>query len=107
MNARDHHVIQQAAEAARRQAELEGRFRDGSAYVPPLGANGDSIRSYRGFEGISDEMLRERANFSLQAHMAGVKPAEPKVLDLAAMSPEELRGLAQAAATELESREED
>src|SRR5215472_14674283 len=100
MNAREAHVIQQTAEAAKRQAELEKTFRDGSAPVPPLGTNGASIRSYRGFEGITDEILKERANFNLQEHLAGVKkPAEPKVLDLGAMSPEELRGLAQAAVT--------
>lgn len=107
MNAHDAKVVNQTIEAARRQAELEGRHRDLTKEIPPLGTNGASIRSHKSFEGISDAILEERAKFNLRDHMLGVKAQESKTLNLGSMTPEELQGLAQAAAQELESRKGD
>ncbi len=96
---------------AQRQAELQARHRDLTKPVPPIGTDGDSLRSVKGFEGITDEALQERATFNLQEHMKGM----PKVatmthesrrsdIDLSKMTEEELHGLAGAALSELEQR---
>ena len=94
-----------------RQAELEKRHRDLTKPVPPIGTDGESLRNVKGFEQISDEMLEERANFNLREHMRKVgatlpaKPPIQSVVDLSSMSPEELRGLAGAAQSELAQKE--
>lgn len=80
-----------------RQAELEKRHRDLTKPVPPLGSDGDSLRSIRGFEGITDEMLRER-----EAHSRGTMVAKvsQQTVNLSKMTREELLGLADAALSE-------
>lgn len=90
---------------AKRQAELEALHRDVTKPVPPPGTDGDSLRHIRGMEQISDEMLQERATFNLKEHMAK-QGAGAGALDLAKLSTEELEGLANAAAREMQTREE-
>lgn len=90
------------AATLKRQKELEARHRDLTKPIPALGSTPESLRGQRGFEGITDEMLAERANFNLKDHMA--KPPQAN-MDLRKMTPQELRGLAQAAASELDNRE--
>ncbi len=105
---------------AQRQAELQARHRDLTKPVPPVGSTPESIRDVKGFEGITDAMLDERATFNLQDHMKGmgkrsIAVNEFKVeglsgdgrmatLDLQRMTEEELHGLAGAALSELEQR---
>ncbi len=97
---------------AQRQAELEARHRDLTKPVPPIGTDAESLRQVKGFEGITNEMLDERANFNLRDHMKGnsVKVAtmlheqRRSDLDLSKMTEEELHGLAGAALSELEQR---
>ena len=102
--------------AAQRQAELEARHRDLTKVIPPPGTDGDSLRALKGFESVTDEMLAERATFNLKDHMRGAKITtvttvdageQARTVDMAAMSPEELRGLIEAAARELEQKEPD
>ncbi len=106
----DARVIAQAAENARRQAELEKRHRDLTKPVPPVGSDGDSLRGVKGFEGITDEILEERANFNLRSMHTTQTPvgklSVPNILpiNLRAMTAEELHALAGAALTEFEQR---
>lgn len=94
-----------------RQAQLEASHRDVTKPQPPAGTDGDSLRKIRGFDQISDQMLNERASFSLKNHMAGLKPTSVSVrgdrntLDLSAMSAEELAGLEKAAKQERKNKE--
>ncbi len=91
---------------ARRQAELEARNRDLTKPEVQLGSTGDSLRSVRGMENITDEMLQERATFNLKDHMAKqTAKIEAKTLDLKTLSAEELRGLRDAADQELAQKE--
>lgn len=93
---------------ARRQAELEAQHRDLTQPVPPVGTDGDSIRRVKGFEQITDEMLQERATFNLKDHMANMNAiAARSSIDLTKMTADELRGLAEAAVTELGRKEKD
>ncbi len=101
---------------AQRQAELQARHRDLTKPVPPIGTDADSLRQVKGFEGITNEMLEERANFNLADHMKGQKqstvarfPHRPDLsagqsINLQSMTEEELHGLAGAALSELEQR---
>ena len=92
---------------AQRQAELEARHRDLTKPVPPVGSTPESIRQVKGFEGITDQMLDERATFNLADHMKGqrnVTLAKNDTLDLQKMTTEELQGLAGATMSELEQR---
>ncbi len=105
---------------AQRQAELQARHRDLTKPVPPIGTDADSLRQVKGFEGITDAMLDERANFNLADHMKGmgkrsIAVNEFKVeglsgdgrmatVDLQRMTAEELQGLADATLSELEQR---
>ncbi len=97
---------------AQRQAQLEAQHRDLTKPVPPPGTDGASIRQLKGFEGITDEMLQERATFNLKDHMAKLPPQITKgavvnatVIDLKMLSKEELLGLVDAAAQELAQKE--
>ncbi len=95
---------------AQRQAELQARHRDLTKPVPPIGTDADSLRQVKGFEGITDEMLDERANFNLADHMKGmpksniITASQVKTIDIQHMSVEELQGLADATMSELEQR---
>lgn len=92
-----------------KQAELESRNRDVTKPQPPAGTDGDSLRKIRGFDQISDQMLQERASFSLKDHMAGrtgvVTVSKPAALDLTSMTAEELAGLEKAARQQRKSKE--
>ncbi len=97
---------------AQRQAELQARHRDLTKPVPPIGTDADSLRQVKGFEGITDAMLDERANFNLRDHMKGIASQKivmhvspsAGVIDLHKMSVDDLHGLAGAALSELEQR---
>jgi len=95
---------------AQRQAELEARHRDLTKPVPPVGSTPESIRQVKGFEGITDQMLDERATFNLADHMKGMpKPGsnltvKSNTIDIQHMTVEELQGLADATMSELEQR---
>ncbi len=86
-----------------RQAELEKRHRDLTKPVPPLGSDGDSLRSIRGFENITDQDLQHRATFNLKDHLAGkgsaVAIATPQsgTVDLSSMTRDQLLTLAESA----------
>lgn len=95
-----------------KQAELEARNRDVTKPQPPAGTDGDSLRKIRGFDQISDQMLQERASFSLKDHMAGrtagvlsAPVPKPAALDLTSMTTEELAGLEKAARQQRKSKE--
>lgn len=93
--------FQQSPEAAKRQRELEATHRDLTKEMPPPGSTGDSLRAIRGMENITDEMLRERANFNAK----DPRPAAREVgLDFRKMSPEELAAVQQAAEAEEKAR---
>ena len=88
----------QTIAAAIRQAQLEAKHRDLTKPQPVIGSTKESIRTVKGFEGITDEMLDERASFNLQDHMQGIRrPQFENSVDLTKMTPTELRGLAAAA----------
>lgn len=88
----------QTVNAAIQQAKLEAKHRDLTKPQPVIGSTKESIRTVQGFEGITDEILDERATFNLKDHMQGIRrPQTENAVDLTKMSAEELRGLAQAA----------
>jgi hypothetical protein len=96
----------QTVNAAIRQAQLEAKHRDLTKPQPVIGTTNESIRTVQGFEGISDEILNERATFNLKDHMQGIRrPQTSNSVDLTKMTPEELRGLAQAAETQAKLKE--
>lgn len=107
MTPRDQHVIDLAA----REAQLKAQGRDLTKDVPPIGTDGESLRSHRGFEGISDAMLEERATFNLRDHMANravqVPNNEMGMLNLNKLSIDDLRALIHLAVGELQTREGD
>jgi hypothetical protein len=93
-----------------RQAELTKQHRDLTKPVPPAGTDGDSLRQVHGMEGITDEMLQERASFNLRDHLAirssaVAVAAKPATIDLSTMSAEELAGLEKAAKQERKNKE--
>ncbi len=89
-----------------RQRELEARHRDLTKIPDPPGSTAESLRAIKGFEGITDEMLRERELGPFRQTTAFTKKlTQAPLIDLRTMTPEELRGLAQAAVTELHQRD--
>ncbi len=91
-----------------RQKELEARGRDLTKPEVQLGSTPESLRSVKGFEHITDEMLEERATFKLRepVRTSTMQIANPALVDMRRMSEDELRGLAKAAVAELDNREE-
>lgn len=92
---------------AQRQAELEARHRDLTKAVAAPGTDGDSLRTLKGMEQITDEMLDHRAHFDPKAKPAHqIQTIKSDTLNLSTMSCEELLGLADAALTEASRRPE-
>lgn len=87
----------------KREEQLRSSHRDLTAPEIVPGRNGEALRAIKGFEGITDEMLREREKFTLKGHV-GTAADEPKTLRLETMSSDELEGLARAAQAERENR---
>lgn len=98
------------AETMARQAELEKRHRDLTKPVLPAGSDGDSLRAVKGFEGITDEMLKEREMFSLGKSLPAISKEmiqEQHNFNLHLMSVEELHGLAEAVLNEAANRQKE
>lgn len=90
----------------RREAELKATFRDVTAHEQVIGRTGDSLRAVRGFGGITDEMLAERAAFNLKEHLSKTS-AQPGTMDISQMSDQELAALRTAAEIEQAVRQGD
>lgn len=90
---------------ARRQAELEARHRDLTKPMPPTGSDGDSLRAVKGFEGITDEMLAERANFSPRKVVPGRAGTASEPINLTKLTAEQLAEVKSAIEQQLAMKE--